>query len=111
MGTRADFYLLKEKTELQWVGSIAWDGYEIDGVEMATSEQGYLNIIQQVMSRRKDFTSPEKGWPWPWNNSKLTDEVYVFADGVVWRQFGDYGSHEDHTTPAPFAKFREVEEY
>lgn len=88
MGTRADFYIKKaEQPELVWLGSIAWDGYP-DGIEEpnvleAKTEGEYLKLLTEFFSKRKDLTLPERGWPWPWDNSKTTDYAYCFHDGTV----------------------------
>lgn len=80
MGTRADFYKLKEQG-MEWIGSIAWDGY-IEGMSEellnAKSEEEFDELFSVHVSTREDFTSPAEGWPWPWNNSNTTDYAYLF---------------------------------
>lgn len=88
MGTRADFYIKKaDEKELIWLASIAWDGYPsgIDEPEVLKSdtEEKYKSLLTQFLSKRDDVTLPERGWPWPWNNSKTTDYAYCFHDGKV----------------------------
>lgn len=84
MGTRADFYV-KTTAELEWLGSIAWDGYP-DGIEAsvleADTDATFRAAVAKFFADRDDVTLPERGWPWPWNNSDTTDYAYVFADGV-----------------------------
>ena len=78
MGTRADFYTTKD-SELEWLGSIAWDGYEISkDLEGADNEKSFLDALQEYKATRNDWTAPEDGWPWPWKDSCLTDYAYVF---------------------------------
>lgn len=105
MGTRADFYLRKEQ-QLTWLGSIAWDGYSIDNVGKAKTEKQYLSRLKTLLEGREDGTFPKNGWPWPWKNSKLTDEIWVFNcdDNSIYRGFKDTGEYKDHTTPYLFTK-------
>lgn len=89
MGTKADFYIgIGENAE--WLGSVAWDGYEWEQeselVDAKTVEE-FRAQVQQVEKVRDDFTSPDMGWPWPWDNSRTTDYAYVF-DGDHVRVFG-----------------------
>lgn len=100
MGTRADFY----DQESKWLGSIAWDGYP-DGVEnvvKAKTADEFLAAISE-QSKRRDWTSPERGWPWPWEDSHTTDYAYRFAgDHVEVYCFGegplgdDFACEHDH---------------
>lgn len=92
MGTRADFYIAREDG-LEWLGSIAWDGYPegIDeGVLSARSADEFAGALKTFASDRDDFTSPERGWPWPWETSHTTDFAYVLieGEGVVFSSFG-----------------------
>lgn len=91
MGTRADFYVAKPDG-LEWLGSIAWDGYEIDHVSLAPTEDQFRQSVAEFFAGRNDVTLPERGWPWPWNDSRLTDYAYVFVDGtgVVYRAGDKY---------------------
>lgn len=84
MGTRADFYIRRGRVlrQVDWIGAIAWDGYP-EGVPNkileAETEEDFLKAVQDMKKDRDDFVDPEKdGWPWPWENSYLTDYVYVF---------------------------------
>lgn len=89
MGTRADFYVGKPDG-LEWLGSIAWDGYCIDHVALASTEEQFRRSLEEFFASRDDVTRPEQGWPWPWDDSNTTDYGYVFfADhGVVYQCFG-----------------------
>ena len=109
MVTRADFYIQND-VGLEWLGSIAWDGYEIDSVSKAMTETEYRALLKDFLDNREDSTYPKDGWPWPWNNSKLTDESYIFIPekplgiGKVWQAFkGEQEiDFEDHKTPLTF---------
>lgn len=93
MGTRADFYVGKE-----WLGSLAFDGYRIHEMEekhadkngdnracwrvkTATTEQEFRDAVTALGAVNDDWTKPEQGWPWPWEDSRTTDRAYVF-DGT-----------------------------
>lgn len=86
MGTRADFYLGTGK-DAEWLASIAWDGYP-DGIDSAvmeaTTEEAFKAELAKFLQPRDDVTLPERGWPWPWDNSGTTDYSYWFADGKVY---------------------------
>lgn len=99
MGTRADFYIRTE-TGLDWLGSVAMDGYDIEemkaehaaksarnqscwDVKRARTEQEFRAALQSYFSHRRDVTMPAHGWPWPWENSETTDRAYVFDGGAV----------------------------
>ena len=86
MGTRADFYIGEGK-DAEWLGSVAWDGYEWDedkdsSVASAKSEDDFRAAVKGLESR-DDFTSIEQGWPWPWDDSQTTDYAYCYTDSGV----------------------------
>lgn len=89
MGTRADFYVGRG-LNAEWLGSIAWDGYDIAGfkIELAKTEKTYRKRVAAFLASRDDATLPEMGWPWPWEDSTLTDEVYAFDKGEFWNARG-----------------------
>lgn len=97
MGTRADFYIKKaDEKELIWIASIAWDGYP-DGIDCGVldskTQSEYIGNLQRFLKDRNDVTLPERGWPWPWDNSSTTDFAYCFVDGrVLTNNFG-HGWH------------------
>jgi len=84
MGTRADFYDSENgnTATATWLGSVAWDGYPsgIDGLKEAMTKEEWAELLQK-QAQRKDWTAPERGWPWPWSNSQTTDFAYV-RDGA-----------------------------
>ncbi len=93
MGTRADFYIGRG-ANAEWLGSIAWDGYP-SGIPAsllnAPSEEAFRRELALFAEKREDWTAPEQGWPWPWDNSQTTDYAYAF-DGGVRAASGDHGS-------------------
>lgn len=99
MGTRADFYVAREDG-LEWVGSIAWDGYP-EGIDAdvltATSADAFGLALETFFADRDDVTLPVQGWPWPWSNSNTTDHAYVLieGEGVLFTTFGKHPSWAD----------------
>ena len=91
MGTRADFYLGKGKTA-EWLGSIAWDGHR-DGIcpqiLNCTSDAAFRHAVASFLASRDDGTTPDQGWPWPWNDSSISDCHYWFFDGRCWEGRGE----------------------
>jgi hypothetical protein len=94
MGTRADFYV-GSGAEAEWLGSVAWDGYqwaEDGSTEGISTEEGFRAFVEEILSSRRDATRPEDGWPWPWDDSGMTDYVYAFEDcEVKWEQWSKRG--------------------
>src|SRR5579859_7885802 len=85
MGTRADFYVGRG-SDAEWLGSIGFDGYPsaIDvAVLSAWKERDYRVALASFFKDRSDYTSPEQGWPWPWDDSRTTDYAYAFDGGHV----------------------------
>lgn len=86
MGTRADFYVGVGK-QAEWLGSIGCDGYP-DGVDEAVrrakTEAGYRAAVAAFAKTREDWTAPDLGWPWPWDDSGTTDYAYAFDGFAVW---------------------------
>lgn len=113
MGTRADFYIQRKDT-MEWLGSIAWDGYEIDHVALAHTEEGFRQSLEEFFAGRDDVTRPEQGWPWPWETSDTTDYGYVLIEGkgVFYKCFGgdvysvaDESDEDGERTPATDISF------
>lgn len=98
MGTRADFYVGRGESA-EWLGSIAWDGYEVENAERgavidpenpaelvasATNEGEYRDGVAKFLASRDDRSMPSDGWPWPWDTSSTTDYAYAFDEGKLW---------------------------
>lgn len=99
MGTRADFYIgVGPKAE--WLGSVAWDGDEWhenkdSTIAQAITETEFRTAVESLHDR-DDFTKPEQGWPWPWEDSNTTDYAYCFNEGKVEAySFGSPANDED----------------
>lgn len=102
MGTRADFYIGKG-LKSEWLGSIAWDGYpepyEKKGMWEPCDEEAWRERIHKFAKMRDDWTSPDMGWPWPWNTSATTDYAYTWKDGLVWISNGcKWLAYDDYRT-------------
>lgn len=89
MGTRADFYVGRG-VSAEWLGSVAWDGYPsgferkgASGLFAPATEADWRAKVSAMIAAREDGTTPDKGWPWPWEDSGTTDYAYCFADGKV----------------------------
>ncbi len=92
MGTRADFYVGRGK-KAEWLGSVAYDGCPEgidDAVLAAADEAVYRSAVSDFLKRREDGTTPDRGWPWPWEDSHLTDYAYAFDDRGVFVTSGEY---------------------
>lgn len=86
MGTRADFYIGVGK-EAEWLGSIAWDGnpesvapgLHLDVVPDIASDADWRETVAAFLASRDDATLPDRGWPWPWDDSGTTDYTYTWT--------------------------------
>ena len=92
MGTRADFYVGNGPATMEWIGSIAYDGYSLhDGhhdkydaaIAKSKSDKSFRQAVKRMLKQNNDATFPENGWPWPWKNSRTTDYAYCFVDEKV----------------------------
>jgi len=88
MGTRADFYV--GIREPRWIGSLYKDGfpwhipYEILIQRNATTYEE--EVIDFLLKNKGIIPSIGDSWPWPWEDSQLTDYSYIFANqsGIVY---------------------------
>lgn len=130
MGTRADFYVGRGESAV-WLGSVAYDGYP-NGFKRwpdlfnAKAQEDWTERVREMLSEKRDASTPAHGWPWPWEDSNTTDYAYAFEDGVVYgnrfghgwwpvldgeahQQSGDCeedckGPHQPDAKPTPFPK-------
>ncbi len=113
MGTRADFWIGTDPATMEWLGSIAWDGYP-SGIDAAVLEardkEEYEIQLGSFLFDRDDVTRPEDGWPWPWKNSYLTDFAYTFDGervlcscfGSPWQVAMEFEDAEDESHQVEF---------
>lgn len=99
MGTRADFYIGRGK-DAEWIGSIAMDGYPFrpgHPVELLniTDRAKYRRAVRKIINEVGHGTTPDQGWPWPWENSQTTDYAYAFDKGRdgKWRVYAACFGH------------------
>lgn len=102
MGTRADFYVGRIGGKLKtvtWLGSIGYDGHHNNFYWLlkAKTKQEFVKMVNKMLLEREDATKPVDGWPWPWEDSCLTDVTYAWDDGAVWatNSFEDYVNRKD----------------
>lgn len=84
--TRADFYVGRGPNA-EWIGSIAMDGYPGGiprTVKRARSAVSFRRAVAALLAERDDATTPDMGWPWPWDDSGTTDYAYAYDEGRVW---------------------------
>lgn len=66
---------------MEWLGSIAWDGYPSgtpENLGLAKTEAEYRREVDEILSGDDSATRPEQGWPWPWEDSRTTDYSYTW---------------------------------
>lgn len=101
MGTRADFYIGRGMNA-EWIGSIAYDGYpegKTEAARVAKDEASFRNAVA-VLTAADDGTTPDMGWPWPWENSGTTDYAYALEGSRVWAScFGSAWFKADEPKP------------
>lgn len=104
MGTRADFYVGTGESA-EWIGSARLDGNEWAEVESnlvanAATADEFRVAVRAALTGRSDGILPEHGWPWPWDDSCITDFVHYFDDtGVHWKKRKDWPSMAAHRLP------------
>lgn len=91
MGTRVDFYSGRGETA-EWLGSYPFDGYPQGVFEGAQelfgeslSDEDWRAFVAWFLAKNGDrSTTPDQGWPWPWENSQTTDYAYACDDGQIY---------------------------
>ncbi len=82
---------------MAWKYRMGWIPGRHPGI---TTPQDFRDAVAAFLAERDDGTTPDRGWPWPWNDSQTTDYAYALDGGKVW---GAYFGHEwfDATQPEP----------
>jgi len=75
MATRADFYIQDHKENLEFLGSTVND-YEGDFEKAKTVEQYRASVIELLEENESELGK----WYWPWKNSVISDEVFIFRN-------------------------------
>jgi len=88
MGTRADFYV--GIRDPKWIGSIVRDGFPWNipcKILIQNNPVMYEELVIEHLAMI-DGIIPSVGhtWPWPWEDSRMSDYSYFFANqsGIVY---------------------------
>jgi len=80
MGSRADFYIGMNNPK--WIGSISRNGHPWNipcRLLIQNNIVMYEEIVIDFLANNNGFIkSIGNSWPWPWENSKLTNYSYFF---------------------------------
>jgi len=79
MGTYADFYILHTNGHMELLGCTK-NEYDGDFTDAKTKKQFRDGVATLLTLNR----SEPGQWYWPWKNSKITDEVFVFKATPKW---------------------------
>lgn len=119
MGTRADFYTGTDPATMVYLGSIAYDGGDIEEVGSPATEQEYRDAVGRFIASRDDGSTPDRdGWPWPWNTSATTDCAYTWDGERILSAHGSperwlphpwHGDDDELPASAPQARFPNME--
>ena len=84
MGTRADFYIGSDKPK--WIGSIFRDGQPWNiplEILIQTNKTMYEELVVEFIESQDGVLKTNgNAWPWPWENSKLTDYSYTLSKSM-----------------------------
>lgn len=73
MATRADFYIMNTDGSLELLGCTLND---YDGpFEDATNEDQFRKEVSIMLQRNESVAGK---WYWPWKNSHISDQVFIF---------------------------------
>ena len=82
MGTRSDFYIMEHDGSMQWLGSAFKDGGPLHTpIELLiqSNETGFEESVLDLLKSKDSVCKFDgEGWPWPWDDSQLTDYTYIF---------------------------------
>jgi hypothetical protein len=81
MGTRADFYIIREDKKMDWVGSLFKDGqpWNIPTDILIQINPVMFEELTVEFLQTKDSVLKGAKWPWPWPDSLMTDYSYIFG--------------------------------
>ena len=48
-----------------------------------TGPEAFRHAVAEFL-KKEDGTTPEMGWPWPWETSRTTDYSYAFDGDKCW---------------------------
>ena len=82
MGTRADFYI--GIRDPKWIGSLIQDGFPWNipcKILIQNNATMYEELVVDYLAMKGGFIrSLDHNWPWPWEDSQLSDYSYYFAN-------------------------------
>ena len=87
--TKADFYVGCGKSAL-WLGSIMKDGMPdkiAEDIIFSINEAQYERRVKTMLVKKINSILPGDGWPWLWDDSKMTDFSYFFFNDRVHASF------------------------
>jgi hypothetical protein len=87
--TKADFYTGYEKMA-EWLGSIYRDGMPDrigEDIIFSVTIAQYERRVKTMLVKKKDSVLPGDGWPWLWDDSRMTDFSYFFFNEKVYASF------------------------
>jgi len=87
--TKADFYVGYGKSAW-WLGSIRKDGMPDrikDDIIYSVTKAQYERRVKAMLIKKTDSILPGDGWPWLWDDSKMTDFSYFYFNEKVHASF------------------------
>ena len=84
--SKADFYTMDHDGSMEWLGSVVNGGginqIPIDLLIVANLTMWEESVNQYLCNRFQSGISKDAGdkWPWHWDDSQLTDYVYIYQD-------------------------------
>jgi len=86
MGTRADFYI-DRNNKIEWIGSLYKDGHPwniptdiLIQINPVMFEELTIDFLE---SQNSSIRKNGDAWPWPWEDSLMTDYSYIFKMNKV----------------------------
>jgi hypothetical protein len=76
MGTRADFYI-DNMGDMTWLGSIYRDGQPWNIPIVLLAQVNPAMFAEQLDEYFETVDNADHKWPWPWEDSQLTDYSYI----------------------------------
>lgn len=79
--TKGDFYIGTGRSA-RWIGSIGHDAFDVPceiltQINATMFEEAVVEFLEKDRDRSL-IPSDGDGWAWPWDDSRLTDYVYMF---------------------------------
>ncbi|MEO1208843.1 MAG: hypothetical protein AAFX78_04795 [Cyanobacteria bacterium J06638_20] len=65
----------------------------------------YREVVEEILSSVSHSTTPDQGWPWPWDDSSVTDYAYCWDGSRVVIASDDELEEDDEPEPFPRIPF------